>query len=277
MATVDSIVTGPCDVDSLTKMVVRYLDYLKLINYPDTTIRAYRSDLGQLVEFFSDDPQLDYQDLRHWVKYLNSRYQPSTVSRKVGAVRSFFKFAKREGWVSESPARDLEPPRRDQHLPDIISQDAIQEMVDGMTNPRDRAILEVIYGGGLRVAELVALNVEDIQDGCARVMGKGGRERLCPLGGKALEALDVYLEGRTTGPLFLNRFGRRLSDRSVRNILPVNPHRYRHSFATHLLDAGADIRSVQELLGHRAIASTQQYTQVSTVLRKATHSRHPRA
>jgi integrase/recombinase XerC len=168
----------------------------------------------------------------------------------------------------------------------VLSIDEVDQLLESVDNARDRTLLEVMYGGGLRVSELVGLDLADVGPNTVRVMGKGGRERICPIGSRAVAALERYLAERGTEPgaLFLNYRGGRLTDRSVRRIMAaagldgVTPHTLRHSYATHLLDSGADVRSVQELLGHKAISSTQVYLHVSAARKQDVHmAHHPRA
>ena len=175
-------------------------------------------------------------------------------------------------------------PRRDRMLPRVLTEEQVSTILNGVESKRDRAILEVLYAGGLRVSELVGLDLSDIGDAYVKVFGKGGRERICPIGRKAVDAIRAYIaeRGKEPGALFLNCHGNRLSDRAVRILLDkyagVNPHALRHSYATHLIDHGADVRDVQELLGHRSITSTQIYTHVSPVRKQTVYDRcHPRA
>jgi integrase/recombinase XerC len=261
-------------------------------NCPKTTVNAYKADLDQLAAFLGDKPVMDVvmSDLRAWLENLHcAEYAPSTIGRKLACVRTFFRFGKREGWAKDNPARELDLPRRDKVLPNVLTEVEVEDLMDKVTSVRDRAMLEVLYAGGLRVAELVGLDLEDINldDAYVKVFGKGGRERLCPIGRAAVDALKAYLaeeRGDDPGALFLNYKGSRLSDRSVRKIMEktgldkVTPHTLRHSYATHLLDHGADIRSVQELLGHKSVTSTQVYTHVSPARKQAVYEQcHPRA
>jgi integrase/recombinase XerC len=218
-------------------------------------------------------------------------------------LRSFYRFAQREGLAESNPAKPLRNPRRDRHLPHFLSTDEIGRLLaappaDDPLGLRDSAILETTYSAGLRVSELVAIDEDDLDlaEGLVRVQGKGRRERLAPLGRYAVRALNQWLDVRQLAsscdqgkPVFLNKFGRRLTTRSVARMLEkylrqtgldtrTSPHTLRHSFATHLLDRGADIRSVQELLGHKSLVTTQIYTHVSTAgLREAYERAHPRA
>lgn len=258
-------------------------------NCPNTTIRAYCTDLDQLAEFLGDKPAKDVtmSDMRAWLEHLHASYSPSSIGRKLACARTYFRFGKREGWAHENPAKELDLPRRDQVLPKVLTEREVDSLLSQVTKPRDRAMLEVMYAGGLRVAELVGLNLEhvNLDDAHIRVFGKGGRERLCPIGQAAIQSLQIYLadRGNEPGALFLNYKGDRLSDRSVRKMLEklglgATPHTLRHSYATHLLDNGADLRSVQDLLGHKSIASTQVYTHVSAARKQAVYTQcHPRA
>jgi len=276
---------GQLTLSEGTKDFVEYLTVER--NCPPTTIRAYRTDLEQLAVFLGDKAAADVSlaDLRGWIENLHGAgYSPATIGRRIACVRSYFRLGKREGWAKDNPAKALDIPRRDQLLPTVLTESEVDELLNEITKPRDRAILEVMYAGGLRVSELVGLDLEhvNLDDAHIRVFGKGGRERLCPIGRAAIAALQAYLaeRGRDPGALFLNYQGGRLSDRSVRNLMPgdATPHTLRHSYATHLLDNGADIRTVQELLGHKSITSTQRYTHVSPSLKQVTYGKcHPRA
>ena len=268
---------------TISEAVEDFANYLIVErNCPETTLRAYRNDLEQLDAFlYKPVNQITHGDLRAWLDDLHGKYAPSTIGRKLACVRSFFRFGIREGWATENPAKQLDLPRRDEVLPEVLSVEEVDDLIKTTKLVRDRAILEVLYGGGLRVSELVGLDLEDVGDGYVRVFGKGGRERLCPIGQSARTTLLAYLRerGDEPGPLFLNRWGGRLSDRWVRTMTgKVSPHALRHSYATHLLDRGADIRNVQELLGHKSINSTTRYTHVSAARKQQVHQEfHPRA
>jgi integrase/recombinase XerC len=278
------------------------------------TVKSYREDLTQALEFFRDkarflvkEPkQVTTRHVRAYLAWLHEQtYSKATISRRMAAVRSWFRFLCRQGTVEGNPADGLRGPRQDKHLPHFLSEDALDRLLE--TPPsgtplglRDRAILETLYSAGLRVGELTGLNVEDVDldSGLAMVRGKGKRERLAPLGKPALAALKRWLpwrdqlaktKPRPTPAVFLNKNGCRLTSRSVGRLLEkylalagldprTSPHTLRHSFATHLLDRGADIRSVQELLGHRSLGTTQIYTHVTTNrLKESYHKAHPRA
>jgi integrase/recombinase XerC len=238
-------------------------------------------------------------------------YRRSTLLRKYNSLWSFLRFLHRRGDLPEDPTRGLSLPRAERRLPGVLSELEMTRLIETIpagddgaspsSGARDRAILEILYSAGLRVSELVGMNVEDVDpwQGTARVLGKGAKERVAPLGRRALEALRVSLATRGVDllstassvprPLFVNHRGGRLSARSVESLVArwarrasverrVHPHMLRHSFATHLLNRGCDLRSVQELLGHRNLATTQIYTHVSTErLRRVYDEAHPRA
>lgn len=277
------------------------------------TIAAYASDLEQFstwaargrIDSLGD---LDRKVLRRYLAYLSQRgYARRTLARKVSVVRSLLRWAMQRGLVAVNAAEELAVPRLDKPLPRVLKADEASALCelppdDDPAGIRDRAILELLYGSGLRVAELCGLDVTelDLQAGSVVVMGKGRKERKVPVGEPAQGALRRYLLGPrahflalSTHPpdpraLFLNARGGRLGTRSVRAIVtkyqagggghPVSPHSLRHSYATHLLDGGADLRAVQELLGHESLATTQIYTHVSTERLKAVYDQsHPRA
>lgn len=298
----------------MDKSIPKFLRYLKVErNCSDLTIKSYREDLELLYEYLLESlgsvpapAEITPLILRKYVAALHEAgYAKSSVSRRLASLRSFFRFAQREGVCDSNPAKPLRNPRRERKLPHFLSSSEIGRLLaappktDAM-GLRDRAILETLYSAGLRVSELVGINTDDLdlEDGLVRVRGKGKRERLAPLGSFAVRAIRLWLKKRTParglkGPaanaVFLNKFGKRLTTRSVARMLEkylkltgldlrTSPHTLRHSFATHLLDGGADIRSVQELLGHKSLVTTQIYTHVSTAgLRQAYEQAHPRA
>lgn len=236
------------------------------------------------MEFLGDKPaaSVSIVDLRAWLENMHGNYAPSTIGRKLATTRSYFRFGIREGWADKNPARELDMPRRDRVLPRVLTEDEIDALLDRVISRRDKAILEVLYASGARVSELVGLDLEDVGEAQVRVFGKGGWERICPIGRKAVASLGSYLEerGKEPGALFLNCHGDRLSDRAVRILLEklsdATPHTLRHSYATHLIDHGADVRDVQEMLGHKSITSTQIYTHVSPVRKQAVYRKcHP--
>ncbi len=304
-----SNVTAP-----LETAIARFLQYLKVERNSSTyTIKSYREDLEALTAYFCErygqppaPEEIATLDLRGYLSGLHEQgLAKATIARRLASMRSFFRFGQREGWSKTNPAKPLRNPRKSRSLPHFLSSDELGRLLEAppaneTLGLRDRAILEVLYSAGLRVSELVGLNEGDIDlaAGIVRVRGKGKRERLSPIGSFAGQAVKKWLrvrrvsprepEGRNA-PLFVNRSGRRLTTRSVGRMLEkylaltgldrrTTPHTLRHSFATHLLDGGADIRSVQELLGHKSLVTTQIYTHVSTAnLRAAYEKAHPRA
>ncbi|MEL7566349.1 MAG: tyrosine recombinase XerC [Dehalobacterium sp.] len=263
-------------------------------------------EVGELDLKRVDPIHVDYLTVRRFLAKLQRRgLNKSTMARKVAALRSFYRYLSREELVEKNPMLYINTPKRDKKLPKFLYYQEMESLLQAPDSSsmgqRDKALLETVYAGGLRVSELVALNVGDIDFtfGYARVFGKGGKERVAPLGKPAIEALQSYINcGREDRQakgqkkeeaLFLNKFGTRLSARSVRNIInkyveqialerKVSPHTLRHSFATHLLEGGADLRSVQELLGHVKMSTTQIYTHVTKGRMKAVYEKtHPRA
>jgi integrase/recombinase XerC len=294
--------------------IARFLRYLAVErNASEHTIKSYREDLTALATWLvgrsgkAPSPgSLTPLDLRAYVASLyETGYAKSSVARRLASMRSFFRFAQREGLAAKNPAKPLRNPRPDRKLPHFLSTDEIARLLaappaDEPLGARDRAILETMYSAGLRVSELVGINLDDVDwhTGVVRIRGKGKHERLAPLGSFAQRAIKKWLrlrpcveEGKNgkAVALFVNRFGQRLTTRSVARMLEkylkltgldlrTSPHSLRHSFATHLLDRGADIRSVQELLGHKSLVTTQIYTHVATsTLRKVYEKAHPRA
>jgi len=293
----------------------RFLQYLSVErNASDLTIKSYREDLTALIEYLTEarggrcprPGEITVLELRGYVGALHEAgYAPTTIARRLASLRSFFRFGQREGWVEVNPAKALRNPRKPRNLPHFLSSEELARLLaapPGNTSMglRDRAILETMYSAGLRVSEVVGLNQSDLdlRAEILRVRGKGRKERLAPIGSFAVRALRRWLEVRRlhasepagpNAPVFVNRFGRRLTTRSVARMLEkylrtagldrrTTPHSLRHSFATHLLDRGADIRSVQELLGHKSLVTTQIYTHVSTASLRAVYEKaHPRA
>lgn len=283
-------------------------------NASELTIKAYREDLFAFAEWIGQTEagriQLDSltpQQLRQFQAALQQAgYARSTISRKLASLRSFFKFAMREGMASSNPAKPLRNPRSNRKLPHVLTSDEVGRLLVAPpaiseSGLRDRAILETMYSSGLRVSELVGLRDGDLDfsQGITRVRGKGRKERISPLGSYAIKAIQAYAGRRSrspeseklgrAAPIFVNRFGNILTTRSVGRMLEkyiakaeldarTSPHTLRHSFATHLLDRGADIRSVQELLGHKSLTTTQIYTHVSAAnLRQVYEKAHPRS
>ena len=277
------------------------------------TVKSYREDLTQAVEYFqgrigsenAKPTQLTTRIMRAYLAWLHEQgYARSTIARRLAAVRSWCRFLCRQGVLENNPALGLRGPRQEKKLPHFISREDMARLLAAPPagDPlgiRDRALLETLYSAGLRVSELTGLNLDDVDldAGLATVRGKGKRERLALLGPPATDAIRAWLASRPAlGPraagqpaLFLNKNGSRLSTRGVGRLLgkylliagldpAASPHSLRHSFATHMLDAGADIRSVQELLGHKSLGTTQIYTHVTTQrMRESYHKAHPRA
>ncbi len=292
----------------------KFIDYMDLERGASPhTCRAYRKDLELFAVFLggkglpSDVTKIDYLMIRLYLGYLYQEQgiKRSSVVRKLATLRTFFRYLKREGIVGKNPAKMVTTPKGGKDLPHALSVDEVFRLLDApdAISPlglRDRAILELLYSSGIRVGELTSLNLEhlDLGGGMVRVMGKGGKERMVPIGSKAAEALRAYLtqraeligqEKRSPRPLFLNYRKGRLTARSVGRMIKkyllkggvwkeTTPHTFRHSFATHLLDAGADLRGIQELLGHANLSTTQKYTHVSSAKLMEVYDRaHPRA
>lgn len=274
------------------------------------TLSAYRSDLRNFDDWarrggVTDIGRITRPLLRRWVAYLGQRrYARRSIARKVSALRALLGWAVTHDLISSNPAQDLGAPKLDRPLPKVLKAAdaaALCELppADDSVGLRDRCVLELLYGSGLRVAELCGLDLADVdlESMSVRVTGKGRKERVVPMSGAAQAAIrsyltvrETFLDDSNTGEvaLLLNRRGRRLGPRSVRALMdrlqrlqggaPASPHALRHSFATHLLDGGADLRAVQELLGHESLATTQIYTHVSTErLRVVYEQSHPRA
>jgi integrase/recombinase XerC len=290
--------------------IQNFLDHLRTErNASPHTLRSYRDDLAVFGQYLdealgsgADPSSVDSRRLRAYAAWLSGRgYAPSTIARRLACLRSYFRFQRRRGAVTADPAGALRNPRQPQRLPSPLRADDIVRLLDAMPTAepagiRDRAMLETLYGAGMRVSELVGLDLGDLDlaEATARVRGKGRRERLCPLGAEAASWLARWLPLRrpaasAVAAVFLNRYGTRLTTRSVGRIFhtrlsglgmgsDASPHTLRHSFATHLLERGADLRSVQELLGHRRLTTTQIYTHVTQErLRHAYDEAHPRA
>jgi integrase/recombinase XerD len=307
----------PAPARALVRHAERFLDHLAVERgVAPNTVAAYRRDLrlylaylaergvGQPSEVAEQDVSEFLSGLREREYLPGKRYSSATVARVLAAIRGFHRYLVREGIVSGDPAEPVGSPRVPRALPKALSQVEVESLLgavvlDGAASIRDRAILETLYAAGLRISEMTALNVEDLDldDATVRCLGKGSKERVVPIGRAAVDALRTYLtqargalaKGRSDPGLFLNARGRRLTRQGCWKLLKkyatrasltrrISPHTLRHSFATHLLDGGADIRAVQELLGHASVSTTQVYTLVSQEkLRAVYDAAHPRA
>lgn len=286
----------------MLRYIEKFLNYLKIEkNYSRYTSDNYEHDLRDFAGFLGDMAldKVDYLFLRKYLAFLKEHnLGQRTVSRRLSCLRSFFKFLCREGHLKSNPIVGLHSPKQEKHLPLFFTEDEVLKLIGAPEGRdwmdfRDRAILEVFYSTGMRVSELVGLRIDDIDfiGGIVKVMGKGRKERILPIGDKALNALKAYLEKRDKDSewVFLNKNKRPITTRGVRMIIDnyihrvcrkhgASPHTLRHSFATHLLDRGADLRSVQELLGHANLSTTQIYTHLTTdKLKKVYDKAHPRA
>ncbi len=297
----------------MDQALAEFLRHLGLERNASThTVKSYREDLTQAMAFFveklgprSTPRDLTTRTVRAYLAWLSEQgYAKTTIARRLAALRSWFRFLCRQGMIDANPCEGLRGPRQDKKLPHFLTQEEVERLLAAPRGndpfaQRDRAILETLYSTGMRVAELVGVNLDDLdlESGFVTTRGKGRRERLVLLGEPAKRALTTWLQARSIlgetfknqPAIFLNQRGSRLTTRSVGRLLErylaiagldprTSPHTLRHSFATHLLDAGADIRGVQELLGHRSLSSTQIYTHVSTQrLHDCYQKAHPRA
>lgn len=280
-----------------------YLEVEK--NASSHTITNYRIDLKEFSGSIKDKPlgNITHVDIRLFLARMKEKnFSKRTVARKMACLRSFFRFLCREGYIKSSPASGLKTPKLERKLPLFLDVNEVVRLIESPDSSdvyglRDKAILETFYSSGIRVSELVGLNKENVDfiGGVLKVYGKGKKERLAPIGDRALRAIRNYLEKLGTTDIkekkavFINKSGRRMSDRAVRRIVEkyihrasmregISPHSLRHSFATHLLDRGADLRSVQELLGHANLSTTQVYTHITTERLKQVYDKvHPRA
>jgi integrase/recombinase XerC len=266
--------------------IEQFLRYLEIENNASRhTLRAYRKDLESFREYMGDKPRdIEMIDVRGFVAHqIKKGLNKTTAGRRLASVRSFLNFLCREGYIKANPAKLVKTPKTEKRLPNFLSVDDVFTLMEkpdgiGILHARDRAILELLYSSGLRVSEISELNVDDIntKEGLVKVKGKGMKERILPVGSKAIDAIKSYtlekmLFKNKDGAMFLNSRGARLSDRGVRRIVvkysreigikgQIGPHTLRHTFASHLLQTGADLRVIQELLGHSSLSTTQKYT-----------------
>jgi integrase/recombinase XerC len=294
----------------MRRKLSEFLDYLRYErNASAHTISGYRRDLGQFIDFIDERggslPTVDNVQIRGFMAQLHERkLKKSSSARKLAAIRSFFQFGVKKKWIGENPAKTVATPKQEKRVPSFLSEEEMAAFLEVPSSEkpldlRDRAILELLYASGIRVSELVGISLEDANLGerLIRVRGKGKKERLVPFGRMAGGRLTSYLRVRPElvqdrigeTALFLNYQGRRITPRSVERIVDkyirltavkrkISPHSLRHSFASHLLSRGADLRVIQELLGHESLATTQKYThlnlgQLMDVYRKS----HPRS
>jgi tyrosine recombinase XerC len=285
--------------------VARFLCYLRdERNASEHTCRNYALDLQQFLAGLGSRrlPEVTPLEIRRFVVQLSTQQAAKrTIARKLSCLRSFFRYLCREGWLSHNPALGVPTPRLERRLPAFLDERQVERLLEAPSAAtwqglRDRAMLEALYSTGIRVSELVGLNLDDLDEisGTVIVRGKGKKERLCPIGGTALKVIRRYLSARpktlrTPYALFVSQKRTRVTVRHVDRLLvryvrgaglpaSVSPHSLRHSFATHLLDRGADLRSVQELLGHASLSTTQVYTHVTAKrLKKVYDQAHPRA
>ena len=308
--------------DNMMHHIDLYLESLAAEKgYSANTLRAYRHNLTELTAFVAGDPEWAHTDperlgavkleqvgeihIRGYLGYLHSRNSKSTMARKLAAIRSFFRHQHKHHAIAGNPAENLHAPKHGKPMPVYLAVDDMFRLLDavkpiGVLGLRNSAILETLYSSGVRVSELAGLDVQDVdnRNGVMRVLGKGNKERLVPVGAKALAAMEAYRQAlmaetgigsNSDGPMFLNKDNGRLTTRSIARVvdkmaracalaIPISPHAMRHSFATHMLDAGADLRAVQELLGHRNLSTTQRYTHVSIDRLMAAYDKaHPRS
>lgn len=289
----------------MQRYIDKFINYLKIEkDVSKHTIINYTIDLKAFSLFLgeADINSVDHLALRRFLAELRSKnYSKRTIARKLASLRSFFKFLYREGHIKSNPITAISSPKLDKKLPKFLDIGKVTKLIlsPDIKTPsglRDRAILETLYSCGIRVSELVGLDMDDIDfiSGVIKVLGKGRKERMVPIGDMALNSIRKYTEGRDARAkdkkaVFLNSRGGRLTDRSIRRVVDkhihacsteekISPHSLRHSFATHLLDKGADLRSVQELLGHMNLSTTQIYTHVTMERLKNVYDKaHPRA
>ncbi len=305
----------------LADHIESFFDYLRSQKgYSDHTVKNYQVDLEHFLTFLVNKQEaegkketapelesIDFLVIREYLGRLYSQYKRTTIARKLSAIRSFFHFLERKGLLQSNPAADISSPKQGKYIPTHLPVDEMFRLLEGPDRAkplglRDLAILEVLYSCGIRVSELSGLNLSsiDFHQRLVKVLGKGNKERIVPIGRKALRAIESYVEATRPlrkkaqrdlqdEPLFINFRGGRLTNRSIGRIVKkyasqcglmteITPHSLRHTFATHLLDGGADLRSVQELLGHASLSTTQKYTHVSLEkLMEVYDKAHPRS
>jgi len=271
--------------------VTEFIDFLSVERgFSEHTLAAYHNDLRQYLDFLKDQgltswPETNRMTITSFTRTLRDRgLAASSIARKLAAIKSFYQFLLRENVIERDPSADIERPKTARYLPKVLNQAEVTRLVEQPTDLRDRAILELLYAGGLRVSELTRINLQDVNldNGYVRCFGKGSKERLVPINQAAIKALGAYVEQvrprlmprPQERAFFLNYAGRRLTRQGIWKVVKeaareagiakeITPHTLRHSFATHLIENGADLRSVQEMLGHADISTTQLYTHLS--------------
>jgi len=272
----------------MKEQIEQFIRYLEVENDASKhTLRAYKKDLDSFSEYVGGkERDIEMIDIRGFIaSQISNGLSKTTAARRLASVRSFLNYLCREGFISSNPAKLVTNPKTEKRLPNFLSVDDVFTLIEkpdgiGFLYARDRAILELLYSSGLRVSEIAELNVDDIntKEGLVKVRGKGKKERILPIGSKAIDAIKTYavekmLLKKKDRAMFLNRSGSRLTDRGVRRIVvkysrmigingQIGPHTLRHTFASHLLQAGADLRVIQELLGHSSLSTTQKYTHI---------------
>ncbi len=295
----------------MRELVPEFLMYLSTERrYPGSTVNSYRNDINQFMDFIekkgiADAAQIGKRDVIDYLYEMRTKYDPSSSARKLSAIKTFFKFLSLEKNIKHNPASELEAPRLNKKLPDVLSEAEISALLDGVNTLtpgglRDRAILELMYATGMRISEVANLKIHDYDTVAQyiRCMGKGSKERIVPVGKIAADWVDEYIDkvrrgildktATSSGELFLNKKGKKFSRVWLWKIIvkrvaeaglrkEITPHTLRHTFATHLLTHGADLRSVQEMLGHASISTTQIYTHIDRSRLREVHKKfHPR-
>ncbi len=289
----------------MEKILIKFLEYLEnQKNYSKNTTKSYKNDLIQFINFLKEEKIFDFENVEYddFVKFIGklkvSNFKEKTIARKVASIKSFYKFLISRKYIKKNPSLLIQSPKIPEKLPNFLTYKEILKILeipykDKWLYLRDKAIIELLYSTGIRVGELANLKINDINfvDELIKVKGKGKKERMVPVGKIALNCLIEYIEKRPNKKeefVFLNKYGGRLTERSIERIIKkysliqginkkVTPHTFRHTFATHLLDRGADLRFVQELLGHERITTTQIYTHLTIEKLKELYEKfHPR-
>jgi integrase/recombinase XerC len=289
----------------MDKLIENYIEELIRRRFSDFTVKSYKTDLEEFCTFLQKNgknsfSEIDRKDIRSFMgELLSYGYKKSSVSRKLSAIKSFCKFLERNKIIKGNPSVSVKTPKTETSIPSFLSEEEVRKMLDFSPQEkeldiRNKAILELLYATGIRASELVNLDLSmfDAKSRLLRVYGKGKKERIIPVAKASFEALNRYISesrGYTKGPLFFSKSGKRLTQRDLQRIVKkaiikvatlnqMSPHTMRHTFATHLLNRGANLRAVQELLGHESLSTTQIYTHVSVEKLKEEYKRaHPRA